>query len=152
MPYLIDGHNLIGRVPGLRLDDPEDERKLIVLLRAYLARAGKTATVIFDRGRPGGPGQRPDRILEVRFAPAPQTADELIVKRLRAAKNPRGLTVVTSDAAVAQAARRAGARVKDAAAFARALLVTPLGPPPKETGLSAAEAAEWEKLFNRPKN
>ena len=56
MPLLIDGHNLIGRgqLPGLRLDDPDDEAKLVTRLRAYCARARKRATVVFDRGLPGG--------------------------------------------------------------------------------------------------
>ena len=26
---VIDGHNLIPKIPGLRLDDPDDEMKLI---------------------------------------------------------------------------------------------------------------------------
>ena len=35
---LIDGHNLIGQTPGLSLADPNDEQKLIVMLRKYAAR------------------------------------------------------------------------------------------------------------------
>ncbi|MBL8045607.1 MAG: hypothetical protein JNL09_03645, partial [Anaerolineales bacterium] len=50
MPFLIDGHNLIGKMPGLRLDDPDDERQLVQFLRAYLARVKKSGTVVFDRG------------------------------------------------------------------------------------------------------
>ena len=33
MHYLIDGHNLIARVPGLSLADPDDEVKLLQLLK-----------------------------------------------------------------------------------------------------------------------
>ena len=54
MPLLIDGHNLIGRLPDLRLDDPQDEAKLVARLRVYHARTGKRVTVVFDRGLPGG--------------------------------------------------------------------------------------------------
>jgi len=152
MPYLIDGHNLIGRTPGLRLDDPDDERKLIELLRNYLVRVKKKGTVIFDRGLGGSPAKWSSSMLEVRFAPAPKTADEVLLERLRREKNPRGLTVVTADHAVADAARRAGASVKDAAAFAREMLAGPSTPPQKESGLSAAEVAAWEEEFkNRGK-
>lgn len=147
MPFLIDGHNLIGQMPGLRLDDPDDEQQLIELLRAYLARARKTGTVIFDRGLPGGAGRWSTAALEVKFVPRPKTADEVIAERLRKARNPNGLIVVTSDAEVARVARQTGAQVRESAAFAREVLTLPAAPAKKETGLSAAEVEEWERLF-----
>jgi uncharacterized protein len=149
MPFLIDGHNLIGQTPGLRLNDPDDEQKLIELLRAYLARVGKIGTVIFDRGLPGGAGKWSNNLLEVKFIPRPKTADEAIADRLRKAHNPRGLIVVTSDAEVARVAQHVGAQVRDSAAFAHDLLTAPASPGKKETGLSAAEVEEWEQLFKK---
>ena len=151
MPFLIDGHNLIGQTPGLRLDDPDDEQLLIELLRAYLARTGKAGTVVFDRGLPGGAVKWSNSSLEVKFIPRPKTADEAIADRLRKTHNPRGLTVVTSDAEVARVAQRVGAQVRDSAGFARELLKLPVLPAKKETGLSAAEVEEWEQLFKKPK-
>ncbi len=148
MPFLIDGHNLIPHT-GLRLDDPDDEQKLIELLRDYLARAQKKGTVIFDRGLPGGASRWSSHALEVRFAPAPKTADELIRGRLQREKNPRGLTVVTNDHEVADEARRAGARVVSSAEFAREMLAKPTAPRTKETGLSAEEVAQWEEEFRK---
>ena len=50
MAIMIDGHNLIGKIPGLSLDDPDDEEKLLVRLRAYRARTGKRLVVYFDPG------------------------------------------------------------------------------------------------------
>ena len=151
MPFLIDGHNLIGQMPGLRLDDPDDEPKLIELLRAYLARVRKTGTVVFDQGLPGGAGKWSNNLLEVKFVPRPKTADEAIADRLRKAHNPRGLIVVTSDAEVARVAQHVGAQVRDSAAFAREVLAAPAAPAKKETGLSAGEVEEWEKLFKKPR-
>jgi S-adenosylhomocysteine hydrolase len=29
MPYMIDGHNLIGKLPDISLDDPNDEALLV---------------------------------------------------------------------------------------------------------------------------
>ena len=151
MRFLIDGHNLIGKTPGLRLDDPDDERKLVALLRAYLARVKKKGTVIFDRGLPGGAARWSNAVLEVRFAPLPKTADDLIAERLRREKNPRGLIVVTSDREVADAAKHAGAEVMDAQIFARQMLVPPPHASAKEKGLSADEVKAWEEIFkNRP--
>ncbi|MGH2524262.1 MAG: NYN domain-containing protein [Anaerolineales bacterium] len=154
MPLLIDGHNLIGQTPGLRLEDPDDEQKLIALLRAYLVRVDKKGTVIFDRGLPGGAGKWSNNVLEVRFAPAPRTADELILERLRRARNPREVTVVTGDRELAFAARRMGAGVKASAELAREMLAPPVIPKKKkEAGLSPAEVEAWEAEFKsrRPK-
>ena len=50
MPILIDGHNLIGRLPAISLQDPDDEDKLVRLLKSYQARTGKSLTVVFDAG------------------------------------------------------------------------------------------------------
>jgi hypothetical protein len=33
MPFLIDGHNLIGALPDLDLDDPDDEARLVERLQ-----------------------------------------------------------------------------------------------------------------------
>ena len=152
MPYLIDGHNLIGHTPGLRLDDPDDEQKLIEKLRAYLSRENKTGTVVFDKGLPGGAGKWSNSILEVRFAPHPKTADDLIRERLLKEKNPRGRIVVTADRDVQIAAQRAGAEVKHSTEFARALLAPSVGVSKKETGLTKDEVEAWEKEFRQGKS
>lgn len=152
MPYLIDGHNLIGQMRQPRLSDPDDEQQLITLLRAYLVRVNKKGTVIFDKGLPGGGGRWSNAVLEVRFAPAPKTADDLIRGRLRTERDPRGLTVVTGDRELGAAARAVGARVVASAEFARELLRKPAAnktASDKESGLSAEEAAAWEELFKK---
>ena len=51
MPLLVDGHNLIGQVPGLSLADADDEAQLVQLLRRYsTAKRGRQVVVVFDRG------------------------------------------------------------------------------------------------------
>lgn len=147
MPFIIDGHNLIGQMAGLRLDDPDDEQKLVVLLRGYLRHAKKKGTVVFDRGQLTGQRGLSNSILSVRFARPPRTADDVIVELVRHERNPRGLTVVTSDARVQAAVRERGALVRDAAAFARDMVTTPSLPNQKEKGLSSAEVELWEKEF-----
>jgi predicted RNA-binding protein with PIN domain len=152
MPYLIDGHNLIGQTAGLSLADLDDEQQLIELLRAYLVRVDKKGVVIFDKGLPGGAGRWSNSVLEVRFAPHPKSADDLIRARLKAEGNPRGLTVVTGDRELSEAAQQAGARVVKSADFARAMLAKPgidKAKSEKESGLSAEAAAAWEEEFKR---
>ena len=155
MPYLIDGHNLIGQMPGLSLADPDDEQRLIEQLRAYLSRVNKKATVIFDKGLPGGAGKWSTPALEVRFAPHPKTADDLIKDRLLRERNPRGLMVVSGDRELIEAAQRAGAGVRRPADFLREMSAaehSAFAPPnPKQAGLSADEVADWERAFKAGK-
>jgi predicted RNA-binding protein with PIN domain len=149
MPFVFDGHNLIGKTSGLRLDDPDDEQKLVMLLRGYLARVKKKGTVVFDRGTFAERPSLSNRNLTVRFARPPRTADDVIVDLVRQERNPRGLTVVTSDQRVRDLARQAGASVQDAAAFVKEMLAAPARPAEKERGLTPAEVEQWEREFKR---
>ena len=151
MPFIIDGHNLIGKLPGLSLADPDDEQKLVVMLRGYLTRAKKRGTVVFDRGQLTDQRSLTTSTLSVRFARPPRTADDVIVELVRADRNPRGLTVITSDARVQAAVRERGATVREAASFARELLAAPVTSDQKEKGLSNAEVEFWEQQFKRRK-
>jgi len=151
VPILIDGHNLIGRMAGLSLADPEDELKLVRRLIAYAARTGKQVTVVFDPG--GGLGlseKRRHGKVEVSFAPFGSSADAVIRRRVQSAREPQGWLVITSDQELAGAVRRAGARVGSAEEFA-AELEAPRGGPadPGDVRLSPDEVDAWLELFQR---
>jgi predicted RNA-binding protein with PIN domain len=99
MHYLIDGHNLIGKMADIDLDDPDDEVKLVLRLRSWSARSRKRkVTVIFDRGLPGGEekGLSSGKV-KVIFASAGRSADSLLIGRIRNVKNPPDYTLVSSD-------------------------------------------------------
>jgi len=150
MPLLIDGHNLIGRLPDLGLDDPDDEAKLVARLLAYCARARKRATVVFDRGLPGGRSRElSGGGVEVVFAPAGRTADSILRERVRWARDPRGLIVVTSDNEVIAAAQARGARVMRAEEFAAQLNVPRKVETESDAHLSAEEVQEWLNVFGK---
>lgn len=122
MPILIDGHNLIGKLPSLSLEDPDDEEQLIRLLRSYRARTGKSITVVFDPGPTLGLARsRRQGGVEVVFAPHGSNADAIIARRVGRMRDPRGWLVVTSDRDLAATVARQGARVRDAGDFAREL-------------------------------
>jgi hypothetical protein len=150
---LIDGHNLIGQMPNLSLADPDDEAKLVVLLRGYAARRRCAITVIFDRGVLGHPQRLNGNGVTCRFAHSPQDADEQLLRRIAAIRHPREWQVVTSDRAVARAAEDRGVAVIDSARFAGLLLAPPKQsraapkPPKRERPLSDAEVAEWMRIF-----
>ena len=149
MPILIDGHNLIGRLPALSLQDPDDEEKLVGLLTSYRARTGKAITVVFDPGeafalasarRRGG--------IEILFAPHGGSADAVIARRVQRSKNPQAWLVVTSDGELAGAVARSGARVKSAEVFAAELTgATEEAPDWKDRPPSPDEVEDWLGLF-----
>src|SRR5262245_17638894 len=83
MPYLIDGHNLIARLPDINLADPHDEAELVLRLRSFAARSKKQCVVIFDQGLPGGQSSLSTHSVKVIFATAFQTtADRIIQERI----------------------------------------------------------------------
>jgi predicted RNA-binding protein with PIN domain len=151
MPFLIDGHNLIGRLPDLRLDDPDDEVKLVARLRIYAARTRKRVRVVFDCGLPGGRSRElSGGGVEVVFASAGRTADGILRERIRRSRDPHGLTVVTSDQQVIAAAQARGARVMRSEEFASLLSEPPavdIGDTGKDVHLSPQEVEEWLALF-----
>ena len=162
MQWLIDGHNLIGQLPDLRLDDPNDEEKLLERLRSFRAITGNALVVVFDSGSGYHPAKTQKRGgITVQFAPGGQTADQVIVRRLRKIKNPREVTVVTSDRAVQREARYALVKVMSAQQFIQQKLLSPASATDisdvdegsqANVRLSADEVEAWLTLFNRPKD
>jgi predicted RNA-binding protein with PIN domain len=149
MPLLIDGHNLIGQLPDLRLDDPDDEVKLVARLRTYCAREDKRAIVVFDHGLPGGWSEPLSGAgVRVIFASAGRDADGILRERIRNARDPRGLMVISSDRAVIAAAKAGKVRVMRAEIFA-ARLGAPADEAESEQGpqLSPEEVEEWMQIF-----
>jgi predicted RNA-binding protein with PIN domain len=96
---LVDGHNLIGQLQDLSLDDPYDEAKLSMAIRSYCMRSRSKATVIFDNGVTGGVSkQLSNSAVKVIFAPHGVQADTLLMRRARDFANaPEPLVMVTSD-------------------------------------------------------
>lgn len=102
MHYLIDGHNLIAALPDISLEDPEDEAKLVLMLRSWTAAgANRRVTIIFDGGLPGGPARGlSSSVVQVIFASSGRPADNLLISRINQLRNPAEHTLVSSDRAV----------------------------------------------------
>ncbi len=159
MPLLIDGHNLIGKLPDLHLSDPNDEDKLIARLKQYVARTGKRVTVVFDPPKQSEwfawSDDRYDyRNLKVIFVTMGRTADHVIRELIASERDRSGLIVVTSDAAVANFARQCGVpapNVRKSEDFAKEMQVAMSAPAPAEKPVvSRAEVDEWLKVFKEP--
>lgn len=123
MSYIIDGHNLIGALPGIDLGQPDDEAQLLARLRGYRAHTGGPSMIVFfdsgdlpaQRQDPSSPG------IQVRFAAPGQTADDAIVAYLQSRAQPGQYAVVTNDTELAWRVRSVGASVLRASDFAAKL-------------------------------
>jgi len=151
MSYLIDGHNLIGQLPDLALDDPDDEAKLVQRLIGWCARTRHQCVVVFDAGLPGGTSRMSTKMVRVVFASHTSSADKVIIDRIYKEKNPKNWVVVSSDNGVLDIAKRQGMQILKSSEFARILeRPVPIRPDAGEAihvNLSDDEVEEWLKLF-----
>lgn len=151
MPYIIDGHNLIAALPDINLDDPDDEVKLVLKLRAWCAHTGRKAVVYFDGGLPGGVARDLSTSrLRVIFAAAERSsADALIQAHLQRLKDARNWTVVTSDRDILAVAYRRGAHGLKSQDFAAELTRHPVLPDnEKPVSLLGEELQHWLQVFH----
>ncbi len=153
MPYIIDGHNLIPKIPGLSLDSIEDETNLIEMLQEFCRRRRKQVEVYFDNAPPGQLRIRKYGVVTARFTRAGQTADQAIRSRLNnMGRSARNWTVVSSDREVQSSAKAAKAQIMLSEDFAQLLTQTiseSLGgdAEPGEATLSPEDLDDWLNLF-----
>ena len=152
MPYIIDGHNLIPKIPGLNLGDLDDELQLVKLLQDFCRVKRKNVEVFFDQAPAGSSGARTFGCVVARFIRQGRTADQAIQEKLRRlGGDARNWTVVSSDREVRNSARSARAKSMRVEEFAQQLLGL-VGDKSEdlqtnEAGLSSQEIAEWMELF-----
>ena len=159
MPLLIDGHNLIGQMPDLKLSDPHDEAKLIQRLRTYGLLERKQITVVFD---PNPFDNTPRLYPEVQqhgackviWAMPGQKADDIIRHMVSTVRDKKGLIVITSDNAVAKFARATGLKVQSSQDFAKQMnaqvaerVFADADAKPSPT---RKEVREWSEVFKEP--
>jgi predicted RNA-binding protein with PIN domain len=117
MPWLVDGMNVIGTRPdGWWRDRDAAMLRLVDMLERWAAADGEDVTVVFERA-PSPPIR--SSVIEVAHAPKPRpdAADDEIIRRLHAAKDPSNVRVVTSDRWLADRASAAGASIEGAESF-----------------------------------
>ncbi len=149
MLVLVDGHNLIGKLPDISLEDADDEARLITKLRRYRARTGRNIIVFFDSGGSyKAPRKQSKGGISVHYAPRNKTADHLIINYLQKTRDPRHILLVSSDRAIQQVARQVSARIISSTDFSRELEPRPsLQEDETDVQLSAEEIEAWLSLF-----
>lgn len=153
MPFLIDGHNLIPKVPGLNLQEVEDEIALVRLLQTFCHRERKQVEVYFDNAPLGAAGTRKFGPVKAVFVRQGTSADDSIRRRLkRLGGEARNWTVVSSDREVQGEARAVGAQVTTAESFASQLTFfdeVAANSGKAEPNMSETEVDEWLGLFDK---
>jgi len=154
---IVDGHNLIGAAGGfgISLAQHDKEERLLRLLAAHRGRrrSREPMLVVFDghHGRLAhGPRRYSQLGIEVEVAVG-EPADAVILRRVRAAANPRDVTVISADGEVLSGAAVAGARAMRSREFLeRVREAGGEGEAPEKPGApDAAEVAEWLERFER---
>ena len=117
MRWLIDGMNVIGSRPDGWWEDRHGAMvSLVDKLERWAAETGDDVTVVFEQ-----PPRPPisSTVILVRHAPRPRrdSADDEIIRLLRAEREPGSVRVVTSDSFLSDRVRAAGASVDPATAF-----------------------------------
>jgi hypothetical protein len=157
MPYLIDGHNLIPKT-GLRLDAPNDEMELVMMLQEFLRLSRREADVYFDGAPPGEAQTKRFGRVTAHFVPLGTTADSGIKLQLRKlAGAARNWIIVSSDQEVQNAARAAHARTMSSEEFAKRLRTVgdqEIGRQSSRNALpdgalTPEEIDEWLRLFGK---
>ncbi|MEM7801635.1 MAG: NYN domain-containing protein [Chloroflexota bacterium] len=107
MIYVIDGHNLIGKMPDIKLSDPDDEQRLVNRLSDWVRLSPRREVrIYFDPGEFGGFNNLLSiSRIKVQFARVGKTADSHIIRFIQSIKNPQEYTLVTSDREIIRAAR-----------------------------------------------
>jgi predicted RNA-binding protein with PIN domain len=153
MALLIDGHNLIPKIPGIDLSDPDDEDQLIKIIQEYCRLRRKKATIYFDQAPAGMGGIKHYGSVRVNYIQKGRTADEAIIDRLRKlGKRAQNMIVVSSDHQIQTAARAVHARVISSEDFAgawRSLISEEPSLDPRNKTLTEQELADWEAIFNQ---
>ncbi|MDY3558501.1 NYN domain-containing protein [Gemmata sp. JC673] len=165
MTFLIDGYNLmfaLGLV-GRKTPAPQFERartKFLDWLASRLKGREASARVVFDAQQAPAPSlETVHRGVRVRFA-YQRTADDVIEELVEVEPKPRTVTVVSNDARIADAARRAGCGVASCQEFTDWLIGEAkeygakkgAAPEPDKPDPAAEDTDELLRVFTTPES
>lgn len=112
MAYIVDGNNVMGQLPGWHRDKSKSRRVLLEKLARFARVKKARVTVVFDGGPdPAAPEGSAFQGVKVLYAERGSDADTRIEYLVGSSKDPRGLTVITSDRHLAFLVRSRGASV-----------------------------------------
>lgn len=154
---IIDGHNLVPKIPGLNLKDADDEVRLIEVVQEYCRLARRQAELFFDGSPEPSVNKRKSGLVHVHFIKLGYSADDAIIQFVRNLGSDKdNYTVVSSDHRIQNAALAAGCKVMGSDAFSRLMSTTfsseTAVQQKREKPPSSGEVDEWLDLFDQNKN
>lgn len=154
---IIDGHNLIPKIPGLHLKDENDEAGLIEVVQEYCRLARRQAELFFDGSPEPRVSQRKNGLVHVHYIKLGYSADDAIISYLnKLGSDKDNWTVVSSDHRIQNAAKASGIKTTASDVFSR-LITTTLSSEvavqqKREKPPSSGEVDEWLEFFGHDKN
>ncbi len=152
---IFDGYNVIGAAGslGLSLEQVDKEERLLRLLNTYRSRKKIRGRflVVFD-GDYGRLAEGPKKYsrggITVEWAIG-ESADSVIIRRLRRSADSRGMEVITSDEEILREVRHARGRGTRSSDFVREVadLLREAPELEKPENISSEEVREWLTLF-----
>jgi uncharacterized protein YaiI (UPF0178 family) len=143
MPILLDGNNLLHRLPKPDRRRSAVRRQVLEMTRHETV----SVTVVFDGPAPAGAPAREDLGRVTIVYAGSKAADDVIVDMLPTGAAARQWFVVTDDRGLADRARDRGAGVHRLAEWRGRRKQTPKAST-FESKLSSREVAEWEEYFS----
>lgn len=145
--YIIDGNNLIGKLPSLKILQKKDKQrsreKLAFIIDNYFIQKKAKVFLHFD-GHP----KEPIRINNASIVYSKNlTADEKIKNQVGKSENPRNIIVITSDNNLTEYARVCSSTVIKCEEFAKAFLLRKDGDEEKKRIEEMNNSEEFKKLF-----
>jgi predicted RNA-binding protein with PIN domain len=157
MPYLIDGNNLIGHIPHLRLNDPQSRYRLVARLLIFQRRRKTKIVLVFD-GPPDlnlfGEKYRRKKFA-ILYPDFDQNADTIIQEQVLKQTDLRNFFVVSSDREIKAFAKNKGAKVLTCQQFYRQLKAVlkdyknSLSLKKEDFSLSPFEVKQWLEIFDK---
>lgn len=147
LTYIIDGNNLIGKIPLLmnlqKKDRLASREKLVYMLDRHFIKKKVNVTLHLD----GHPANKINSSKMKIIYSENQTADEKIKKQISQSKSPRNIMVVTSDSNLAQFAKVCSSTVVSSEQFSSEMSKTNSGLDEESIIKQIDNVEEFKKLF-----
>jgi predicted RNA-binding protein with PIN domain len=154
--YIIDGYNLIHKIPKFKNaieQSLEHSRNILIsFIKAYQSSKNNNITLVFDGDKVGyneAQGQSTKR-LKIIYSDSPEKADPLIKRLILKAKNKKSLTLISADNDLINFCKTQGASVLSPEMFFYQANKHPKQDPINQKynqQISLNELDEWLKIF-----
>ncbi|MEO8430887.1 MAG: NYN domain-containing protein [Acidobacteriota bacterium] len=146
MPYFLDGNNLIGLARRTSRPAEEDRAALLAEVSERLRGRRASVRIFFD-----GPAGKTLTLGGLSVKDAGGSADEAILREVRAARDPGEISVVTADRELTRRARAAGAKTLSPPEFWERFRAVAAGAPAPGKP-ERVDVSEWLDYFADPRN